>query len=601
MLDCFLMQRPFFPAFIVLFALSPSIRAEIPTLSFEEVRPGMKGSGRTVFQGTEVETFEVEIMGRLENVGPDQNLILGRCSGGPLADTGVLAGMSGSPVFIDGKLIGAIAYSWPFATEPVVGITPIEEMLAIAARSDGAPRPARTGVGVGPTDLRRLSDPEGLATFFARDLRRRLPVPAGVLPLSIPLTVSGLGPLGFARVVPELSRAGFLPLQGGGAGRAADPSPELKPGSAMGLKLARGDLEFTATGTVTWVDGERLLAFGHPLFGLGAVDLPLSGARVELLLPSLQQSVRLATPLSEVGAIREDRLTGVYGRLNAKPRMLPVRVQLAGESGRQHSYSFDIADDPLLSPILLYASLNGILASRERVFGSATLRLRKGSVIKMIGEEDILLDNLFAGPTAFDYSTGIAAYILYLLMNNDWQPPQIAGVNILIEYQETPQTGRIQRVTLDRYRARAGETVQATVVVNPFRGPQQVLTREVTIPPETPPGRLALHVGGALAVSRAESTAEPLLPRDLSQLVWLINNLRRNDRIYIVAYREDSGVFLGGARLPNLPPSVTSVLTRPRNRGNFHAVSRRGVLEEEIPTEYAVEGVARIELEVEAP
>ncbi len=589
---------------VALLALATGVStasAAPPILPFEDVRPGMRGTGKTVFEGTRVETFDVEIVGLLPNIGPDQNLILGRCSGGPLADTGVLAGMSGSPVFVDGKLVGAVAYSWGFAKEAIAGITPIEEMLAVASASGPPPAGPRAGAGLTPDDLGRLYRPEHLPAFLGVELPARLGAPTVAPPLQVPLTVSGLGAGGFAQLVPLLSGAGFRPVQGAGAGRAAEPSPTLEPGSAMGLKLARGDVDLTATGTVTWVDGGRVLAFGHPLFGLGRVDLPLTGARVELLLASLQQSARLATPLSEVGAVREDRRAGVLGALEVKPRMLPVRVQLADQRGQQHDYSFDIADDPLLSPLLLFASLNGILASRERSFGSATLRLREGSVIKMVGQDDVLLDNLFAGPTAFEYSTGISAYILYLLMNNAWQPPEIAGVNILVEYGDAPLTGRIQRVTLDRYRVRPGESVRASVLVSPYRGPDRVLTREIAIPQDAPPGRLSIHVGGALAVSRADRAAEPLLPNDLAQFIWLINNLRRNDRIYIVAYAEDSGVLLSGARLPNLPPSVASVLTRPRTLGNLSVVSRRGILEEEIATDFAVEGLARIQLEVLEP
>jgi hypothetical protein len=421
-----------------------------------------------------------------------------------------------------------------------------------------------------------------------------------MLPISVPLAVSGVGYRGLERLRPELSQAGFLPMLAGSAGDASIPAPRLQPGSAVGLKLVRGDLEFTATGTATWVEGDQVLAFGHPLFGLGEVDLPLTGATVQALMPSLQQSARIATPLAEVGALRQDRSSGVLGRLDVRPRMIPVRLQLTRQAGTEHTFSFDIADDPLLSPLLLYVSLQGILASKERGFGSATVRLKEGSVIKMLDGDDVELDNVFAGPTALDYGTGIAAYILHLLMNNAWARPEIAGVNLLLEYRDAPLTGRIRRATLDRYRVPAGGTVQTTVVLDAFRGPDKVFTRTIEIPEETPPGMLSLHIGGAQSVSRSEESDEPMLPRDLGQLIRLINRLRRNDRIYVVASREDSGILLGGTRLPNLPPSVDGVLSRPRSRGNFTVVSRRSVLEEVILTDYAVQGLTRIQLEVEA-
>jgi hypothetical protein len=222
-------------------------------------------------------------------------------------------------------------------------------------------------------------------------------------------------------------------------------------------------------------------------------------------------------------------------------------------------------------------------------------------VIKLEGREDVDVSNLFAGPSASFQATGTSAFILYLLMNNDWSPPRVEGVNLILEYEPQPRTGRIRRVSLDRYRVRAGEHLTVTVVLTPFRGPDLVLSREIEVPPETAPGRLNLTVGGALDVSRSEGTGENVFPRDLDQLIWLINNLRKNDRVYVVASRDDSGVLLGGARLPNLPPSVTSILARPRSLGNYAVVRQRGILEEELPTPFAVSGLTGIQLEVEAP
>jgi hypothetical protein len=579
----------------------PSSHAEVPTLPFDDVKTGMKGEGRTVFSGVAIETFEVEILGKLPNIGPHKNLILARCSGGPLAETGVLSGMSGSPIYIDGKLIGALAYSWGFTTDAIAGITPIDEMFEIAHEPDFAAPTATRGGGVTSSDLLRLSSPAEIPGYLTGRMDALAPSPAAGLPIRVPVSVAGVGSAGLARIEEDFQRAGFTAVQGGGAGVSPDASPPIEPGSAIGLKLVRGDVDMTATGTVTWVDRGRVLALGHPLFGLGAVDLPLTGARVEALLPSLYQSARLATPLSEVGALSQDRSAGVLGRLGSTSRMIPIRLQLTGSGGMTHNFSFDVADDPLLAPVLLYNSLNAILADSERTFGNITVRVEPGSVIKLEGREDVELDNLFAGQTAPAYATGTSAFILYLLLNNNWSPPSIAGINVLLSYDQEPRTATLRRFTLDRYRVRPGETVESTLVLSPFRGPDLVLTRKIDVPPETPPGRLTLHVGGALAVSRAERTDEPLFPRDLDQLIWLINNLRRNDRIYIVASQEDTGVYVGGTRLPNLPPSVTSILTRPRTTGNLAVIPQRGVLEESIPTGYMVEGLARVHLEVETP
>jgi hypothetical protein len=233
--------------------------------------------------------------------------------------------------------------------------------------------------------------------------------------------------------------------------------------------------------------------------------------------------------------------------------------------------------------------------------GNVTVRIKEGSVIKMAEGADVELDNLYAGSRAIDYGTGIAAYILHLLMNNSWTQPRIAGVNLILEYDETPRSGLIRRAALDRYRARPGDTLEASVVLASYRGGERVVTTKLKIPEETTPGRLTLHVGGAIEVSRSEAGNEPIFPRDLDQLIRLINQLRRNDRIYIAATREDTGVVLQGSRLPNLPPTAAILLSRPRSRGNFVAIPRRAVFEETILTDLSVTGLARIDLEVEAP
>ncbi len=581
--------------------LAGSTSGAVEVLPFDQVHAGQRGTGRTTFQGTSITDFDVEILGTLPNIGPDQDLILARLSGGPLAETGVLSGMSGSPVYIDGKLVGAVAYSWGFSKEAIAGITPIQEMLAIT-RIPPEPSPNRAAaLDISQDALARLHSAAALGTFFHDELAARFARPAGTLRSALPVSIGGLGTEGFSRVATDLAAAGLVPLQTGGSSSNAGAVTRLEPGSPIGVQLVRGDIEFTATGTATWVEGDQVLAFGHPLFALGAVDLPLTGATVQAILPSLEQSSRIATPLGEVGALRQDRSSGVLGSMRARPRMIPVRLQLAHAGSGDRAYSFDIADDPLLSPLLLFVSLNGIVASRERTIGTATVRVGEGSVIKLDNGTDVELDNVFSGPGASDFGTGVPAYILYLLMNNAWSRPEVAGINLRLDHDLEPRTAQIRRVSVDRYQARAGEVVETTVVVAPYRGRDQVFTQAVRIPKETPPGPLVLQVAGAAAASRDESRHDPVIPRDLDQLIRLINQLRRNDRIYIAATREDPGALLGGSRLPNLPPSVARVLSNPRQRGDFLPIPRRSVLEEAITTEHAVEGAATIEIEVIAP
>ncbi|HJQ99183.1 MAG TPA: SpoIVB peptidase S55 domain-containing protein, partial [Candidatus Polarisedimenticolaceae bacterium] len=457
------------PIAAILVCLTSVGHAAAPTtLPFESIRPGMKGIGRTVFQGDRIEEFSVEIVGTIPHIGPEQDLILARCSGGPLATTGIMAGMSGSPVFIDGKLIGAVAYSWGFSKEAIAGITPIGEMLAIGARGDLSGGKRRAGARVAWSEVLASTErPADLPAFFAQHLDRLGARPVSGASPALPLAVAGLGAAGIARIAPELTRGGFLPMQSSAPSAAAAAAPgALQPGSPVGVKLVRGDVDMTATGTVTWVDGDRLYAFGHPLYGLGEVDLPLTGARIETLLASLERSAKIAVPLGEAGAFRQDRASAIFGKLGASPSMIPIRLQLTDGSGTKRTYAFDVADDPMLAPILLYLSLQGVVETVERTFGAATVRLQEGSVIKVDGSEDIRLDNLFAGDGAATSACGLSAYLLYVLMNNEWADARVRGVNLLFEYDRAPRTALVRRVTLDRYRVTAGSSVTARIVVS---------------------------------------------------------------------------------------------------------------------------------------
>ncbi len=585
----------------IVLAVSATWGATPATLPFSEVRAGMRGTGKTVFHGETIESFDVEIVGLLPNIGPGQNLILGRCTGGPLAQTGILAGMSGSPVTIDGKLVGAIAYSWGFAKDAIAGITPIEEMLSVGTRDGATLRKGRPTAAIPWNDAQEyLRAPAQLGAFFVSRLSSLAATPSGAS-ASIPLSVSGIGPAGLARIAPDLARVGFVALQSGGAAATpASATAPIQPGSAVGVQLVRGDVDMTATGTVTWVDDDDLYAFGHPLYGLGDIDMPLTAARVETLLPSLERSAKIAVPLNQAGAFRQDRASAVFGRLGATPTMLPVRLLLTDGAGSRRNFAFDLVDDPLLSPLLLYSAMNGVLGTIERTFGSSTVRLREGSVIKVDGANDVRLDNLFAGDGATTDAAGLSAFFLYLVMNNEWSTPRVSGINLILDYDREPRTATVRRVTLDRYRVKAGTSVTARVLLAPYRGADRAITRQIEIPEETAPGPLTLQIGDAASINRVEDADGPIVPRNLEQLVTLVNRLRRNDRLYIVASRPDNGVFLGGARLPNLPPSITSILTRPRSTGNYTFVPERGVLETDVPVEGAVEGFVRVSLDVVA-
>src|SRR5579883_2625214 len=311
-------------------------------MSVDEVRPGMKGYGKTVFQGTKIEQFDVELLGVLKNFQPKQDMILARLSGGPLAKTGVIAGMSGSPVYIDGRLLGAVAFSFPYATEPIAGIQPIQQMLGLLDQKESAPRRIADGgtFEPGPSVRGGILPAESPTSFiyqqFAK-LEQGTPLSQLLLPQSLmsispfsasagtpsltriqtPLFVSGATPAALQQFGQFFNAFGFTPVQGGGGGSAASLAPptpsKVEPGSSINVELIRGDISWSANGTVTYVDGNRVYAFGHPNLTAGPTDVPMSAGYVISLLPNLQNSFKLAVPLDVVGAFQQDRSTGIAG------------------------------------------------------------------------------------------------------------------------------------------------------------------------------------------------------------------------------------------------------------------------------------------------
>ncbi len=596
-------------------ATADSRAGGVDIMPFDEVQIGMKGVGRTVFKGTQVEEFSVEIIARMNNILPKRNLLLARLDGGPLRDTGILEGMSGSPVYIDGRLVGAVAYSWGFAKEPICGITPIEEMLGVLERDMELPEgtsaaltlsPERRGE---PAPVSLLAWPDRMVEFL-----RSHPALASPLPRPLSGTLRPMRPtLAFSGFQPDVARAWFplfeamsmRPVIAGmpaaaAAGTKASEAPFIA-GSAFGVTLVRGDLDVTAVGTVTYAEGNAVLGFGHPMLGMGATAMPMTSAYVYGNFPSLDSSFKLAGPLEEVGAITQDRFPGVAGMKGEHVKMVPVRVEMRRSDGETSSFRFDIVPDPLLTPGLLHVSLLSLLSSEEKNVGDITLRIRQGSRIQISDDLDVKLDNLFSGEQSVLYTSGTVAYMTYLLLNNEERPAQIQGINLLLDYEDNRRTARIDKIWLERYTARPGETLPLHVSVVPYRSTPLTVDIPLKIPKEAPEGKVLLQVGDSLTLSRMEAVGGTpyFVPRGLDHLVWLLNHIRANQKVYATVIMPDNGALIAGQRLPNLPPSVASVLLQP-SAGQIGParVPFRALLEASAETSSAVRGYQRAILEI---
>jgi hypothetical protein len=589
-----------------------------PQMDVSELRPGMVGIGQTVFEGTRVEPFKAHILGVLRNViGPRRNLILARLEGGPLANTGVIAGMSGSPVYVDGRLIGAVSYALgSFSKEPIAGITPIAEMTDAAAF--GAVRPAAARV-----HLDFPLTPERLADAFRRALAWNQPfagradeaalaggsavdgLSGGQLatllrPIATPLVMSGFEP-GLAELVGSAFRDnGFVPMGAGAGGPQPGEAPydgPLKPGDAIGVMLVSGDLELGGTGTVTYVDGRHVWAFGHPLYNLGPTEFPMTRAYVYAVLPSLFSSLKLSSTGATIGTFQQDRATAIAGTLGPGPHLVPINLTLESERGPRRTFHFGVVNDQMFTPLVTYACILNTLSSYERQYGAATFAVHGRAMLKK--HEEINFDNLFSGESP---SAGAASYIvapITFLMGNDYEKVELEGLDLTISSTEEPRTATLERVWLDDPRPRAGRTLPLKILLRTYRGEEVLRTLPIDIP-ATASGTLSLLVTDGTRLSQIEQRESrmPQQLRSVPQMIRALNRAPRNNTLYVRLLGSEAGAVVNGERLSSLPPSVLGVLESDRNGGSFNPLHSATIGEWQLTTDQAVSGSRTLTISV---
>jgi hypothetical protein len=588
-------------------------------MSIDEVRPGMVGIGRTVFEGSKIEEFKVHILGVMRNVvGPKRNLILAKLEGGRLAETGVIAGMSGSPVYIDGRMVGAVSYAMgQFSKEPIAGITPIAEMREVASLP--AKRPAVQAVRL-QVPITRDGLASALRTAFSwlrpfadRPGEVRMVGPGAGLPfggtavatqlspIATPLVMSGFDPSVANTVAGAFSDVGFVPMSSGSAGQTPQEqaAAPLQPGDAVGVNLVGGDLALGATGTVTEVDGNQVYAFGHPFYNLGPTEFPMTRAYVFTLLPSLSSSSKVSMTGETIGTFQQDRSTAIAGVLGKQPRTIPVNLTLETERGLKKQFHYDVVNDQTFTPMLAYVSILNTLSSYERDFGALTYTLKGKASVKK--HDAVAFEDVFAGDQP---SVGAATYVaapITFLLANDFEPVEIEAVDLTIKTNDQPRTAKVERVWLDAVRTRAGDTVPLKILLRTYRGEEVVRTVPVTIPANAS-GSLSILVsdGSRLAQWEQRELQKPLEPRGISQMIRELNNAHRNNRIYVRLLASDPGGVVSGEYLSALPPSVLAVFEGDRNGGSFIPLRSATLGEWDIQTDYAVSGTRQLTINVES-
>lgn len=554
----------------ILLLHAPAPAVELAPVS--ELARGMRGYGLTVVEGTRIDTFDVEILGVEHNsMLPGRDVILVRLSGLGLEETGLVAGMSGSPVYVEGRLVGAVAWGWFAADEPVGLLTPIHEMLAVMERDLSAPARGSTAA---PAPAR----------------------PSGLVRLAAPVWVSGVGRGTAQRMTELLSPLGLEPLLSPAGEDPSLETPPLRAGSAVGVQLVGGDLSMVGIGTVTHVDGDRLVAFGHDFVGSGAIDLPMTGAHIFGVLDHRFRSFKLGAATAAVGAVRQDRFGGIAGLTGARAGVLPVEMAVAPE-GETRKFRFEVARHRFFTAGLIQSALIGALESTSKVMGEASIDLNID--IELDDGRKVTWDQIYSGVDATFGAAIDAGTPLRALVRSSFEGIRLAAVRVRADVREEVRVARLSGAGLDRPRVRAGEEVTVSVRLSPYRSAERVLQIPVRVPADAA-GELGVRVGSGRSANGWEEERLGAGPAaDAEELLRRLNRPRREDELVVQLTVAEPGLTVDGRELPSPPPSVHRLLSQSPVAGSTRMVAWRVLAEERVPAGFVLRGEQSLVLEVD--
>ena len=557
-----------------------AVPAETRIFPLSDVKRGLRGVAYTVFEGVNPEPMDIEILGVLKDaLGPGQDMILARLHGAKPEYTGVVAGMSGSPVYIDGRLLGALSYRiGQFSKDPIAGITPIEYMLAVR---DGEVRPAGAGAG-------------GRASFSGNEGQ------VDVRAMETPLVFGGFSQEAVDRFGDRFRAMGLTPVAGlgGSDAKALQPEPVV-PGSAVSAVLVRGDLSMAGTCTVTYVDPTRLLACGHPITQYGPVDMPMTKAEVVATLASPLNAFKIVNTTQTVGAFTEDRASAILGRFGATARMIPVAVEVtpsvvAGKLAPvPKTMHFEVLDNRQLTPsavlVSIYQSLQGTNAA------AAEMSFRVDGELSVEGQSPVQLHGLM---TQNELNSGAINTALFVggrfskVYENSLDQPTITGLKLKVEAIPERRTAVLETARLSRMEARAGETIEVEATLHPYQAEPRVVRMVVKLPAVLSPGPLRVLVSDGATVDKLTTptgvTAQ--YAAGLADTVDQLNRSRANDKIYVTLLDHAAQVVLQGESLPDVPLSMANVLGPLKDSQRMQLTGESVVEVGSLDTGYAVAG-----------
>jgi SpoIVB peptidase S55 len=576
------------------------------TMPLDQVRKGMKGYGLTVFDGNKIERFDVEIVGVLRNIGPDQDIILAKIDSPMVRRAGVIAGMSGSPIYIDGKIIGALAYGWQFSKEPIAGITPIAQMLKIASAgttSDAVVAATPRASAAEFLNAIGSAKPEAVFEKIASSFgAKQLSTLSGARPIAVPLSMSSFAPETIQRFGQYLDQMGFIAVPAGTTSAASNNEDPVKtrfaPGDPIGAVLLNGDFNVAATGTVTHIDGDRVYAFGHPFLDMGQVSFPMAKSEIVTVMPSLASSFKVAATGPIVGALQQDRSAGIMGVLGEHANTIPVTLTVDG-SGPARIYHVNVVRHSQLSPLILAMAVDTVVANAQRAAGERTVTL--DSEIDLEGLPPIRLREGWAGAQARSAIPAYLAVVSGYLMSNEFRDARIEGVQIHLHHDDQLRTAKLMDASIippESGRISPGDTVKVRATLKPFRGEPFVDTFDVKVPENQSLGNAYLLIGSGTVLNQVDFSLVPPDPRTLEQVLAVLKRLRPSTDLAVGLYSSGDGAVTAGVFLPVLPPTMNAVVSGDTSNAAQAPVKYYASEHQAHQLDYIVEGALKIDLEI---
>lgn len=583
--------------------LASTAVAQTEFMSVDQIHPGMTGVVRTTLQGTKVEELSAEILGVLHNVmGPESHLILVRMTDERMQYEGVANGMSGSPLYVDGKLVGALSTRIGyFSKEAIAGVTPINNIISTQFGGRGSPNVS--------LDYHRLWSPSPAVQQLAGRIGMRLPGPTEtsslpqsegqVTPPLVTLNHSGLDPFIIERFAPAFREMGFELARSTTVGNSGEKiQGKLESGMPVMVEIINGDMSMGASGTVTHIEGNKVWAFGHPFYQLGDVSFPLARAELIKIFPSIQGSFHITNSGQVIGSITQDRASAVFGEIGKMADTLPMTVTVKYSGQEIGSYKYNLARVTLMTPALIDICLVNSLLVTQRQYGDMSAML-SGS-IAVDNHESINVDNFYSGFNVLNELSALPAAIYFFLYSNEFHPVRVSSIDLAVDLVEEQRLATLERAWLSSTEIKPGKGFKLMMELKPHRGKAIILEENYFIPPTIQSGKYNITVGSGSAIAQQENelVQGEFKLRDVSQMIRLINSLRPNYKLYAQTYREEEGVYFEGDFFPGLPPSALSVIKA--NKGDDNFVRLRGTVmdERQVKTQYLVNGLRKLSFTV---